>query len=295
MGKSSLLTRTLAYGKYKGYKVVHLYFQQADSDVFSELDTFLQWFCASIAAELNLDDNLEEYWQGVLGSKNKCTKYFQRYLLSVTDVPLVLGLDEVDLIFQYPKIASDFFGLLRAWHEKAKNEEIWKKLRLVIVHSKEVYIPLNINQSPFNVGLPIELPELTLSQLADLVNRHKLDWQANDINQLMQLTGGHPYLARQALYQIARGRINLAELIEQATTEDGIYGNHLRRQIRNLQEDPEMLEAFRELVANDRPLQLDSRIAFKLRSIGMVKFQGNQVFPMCNLYRQYFRQSLRIQ
>ncbi|MBD2179204.1 AAA-like domain-containing protein [Pseudanabaena sp. FACHB-1998] len=295
MGKSSLLTRTLAYGKYKGYKVAHLYFQQADSDVFGELDIFLQWFCASIAAELNLEDNLEEYWQGVLGSKNKCTKYFQRYLLSVTDVPLVLGLDEVDLIFQYPKIASDFFGLLRAWHEKAKNEEIWKKLRLVIVHSKEVYIPLNINQSPFNVGLPIELPELTLNQLADLIKRHQLDWQASHIHQLMLLTGGHPYLARQALYQIARGRTNLVELIQQATTEDGIYGNHLRRQLVNLQEDPEMLAAFRELVSSDRPLHLDSRIAFKLRSIGMVKFQGNLVIPMCDLYRLYFRQSLRIE
>jgi serine/threonine protein kinase len=174
MGKSSLLSRTLAYAKHKEYQVAHLYFQQADSDIFDDLDLFLKWFCASIASELDLDDNLEEYWQGVLGSKNKCTKYFQRYLLTAKETPLVLGLDEVDLIFQYPKIASDFFGLLRAWHEKAKNEDVWKKLRLVIVHSKEVYIPLNINQSPFNVGLPIDLPELTLAQIADLVQRHQL-------------------------------------------------------------------------------------------------------------------------
>ena len=292
MGKSSLLSRTLAYAKYKGNQVAHLYFQEADSDVFSELDSFLQWFCASIAAELNLDDNLDQYWQGVLGSKNKCTKYFQRYLLTVLDVPLVLGLDEVDLIFQYPKIASDFFGLLRAWHEKAKNEDVWKKLRLVIVHSKEVYIPLNINQSPFNVGLPIELPELTLPQIADLVNRHQLNWQMTEVEKLMTLTGGHPYLVRQALYQIARGRIDLEKLLQLAPTEEGIYGNHLRRQLSYLKEDAEMLEAFKELVSSDRPLQLESHVAFKLRSIGLVKFQGNQVVPMCSLYYQYFRESI---
>lgn len=292
MGKSSLLSRTLAYAKYKGNQVAHLYFQEADSDVFSELDSFLQWFCASIASELNLDDNLEQYWQGVLGSKNKCTKYFQRYLLTTINAPLVLGLDEVDLIFQYPKIASDFFGLLRAWHEKAKNEDVWKKLRLVIVHSKEVYIPLNINQSPFNVGLPIELPELTLSQIADLVNRHQLNWQNAEIEQFMSLTGGHPYLVRQALYQIARGRIDLAKLLRLAPTEEGIYGNHLRRQLNYLKEDGEMMEAFRELVSSDRPLQLESHVAFKLRSIGLVKFQGNHVVPMCNLYYQYFRESI---
>jgi serine/threonine-protein kinase len=292
MGKSSLLSRTLAYAKHKGYQVAHLYFQQADSAIFDDLDLFLQWFCASIASELDLDDNLEPYWQGVLGSKNKCTKYFQRYLLTATEYPLVLGLDEVDLIFQYPKIASDFFGLLRAWHEKAKNEDVWKKLRLVIVHSKEVYIPLNINQSPFNVGLPIELPELNLSQIADLVQRHQLDWQPTQVKQLMLLTGGHPYLVRQALYQIARGRMNWDTLLQLAPTEEGIYGDHLRRQLGNLKEDPELLEAYKELVQSDRPLQLDSQISFKLRSIGLVKFVGNQVVPMCNLYYRYFQQTM---
>ena len=293
MGKSSLLSRTLSFAKYKGYQVAHLYFQQADSDVFDDLDLFLQWFCASIASELDMDDNIEQYWQGILGSKNKCTKYFQRYLLTAKESPLVLGLDEVDLIFQYPKIAADFFGLLRAWHEKAKNEDIWKKLRLVIVHSKEVYIPLNINQSPFNVGLPIELPDLTLPQIAELVQRHQLTWQPEQIEQLRLLTGGHPYLVRQALYQIARGRISWQNLLQLAPTEEGIYGDHLRRQLGNLKEDSELLEAYRELVASDRPLQLDSQIAFKLRSIGLVKFVGNQVMPMCSLYYQYFQQNFQ--
>lgn len=294
MGKSSLLMRTLTYAKHKGCQVAHLYVQQADSDVFTDLDLFLQWFCASVAAELDLEEKIDEYWQGVLGSKNKCTKYFQRYLLAAFDTPIVLGLDDLDLIFQYPKIAADFFGLLRAWHEKAKNEEIWKKLRLVIVHSKEVYIPLNINQSPFNVGLPIELPEFNYEQVRDLVSRHQLNWQKTDIDQLMQLTGGQPYLVRQALYQIARGRLNWLQLMQSASTEEGIYGDHLRRQLGNLKEDEELVEAFKELLTSDRPLQLDSRLAFKLRSIGLVKFLGNQVVPMCELYYEYFRQSLRI-
>jgi AAA-like domain len=209
MGKSSLLSRILFHAQQQGYKSVHLYFQQADGEVFSNLDRFLQWFCASIASELELENKLDEYWTGVLGSKNKCSKYFQRYLLAKVTVPLVLGLDEVDLMFQYPEIATDFFGLLRAWHEKSKNEEIWKRLRLVIVHSKEVYIPLNINQSPFNVGLPIELPELTQTQVTDLAKRHELIWTQKQVEQLMALVGGHPYLVRQALYQIARGRIAL--------------------------------------------------------------------------------------
>lgn len=146
MGKSSLMLRILSYGQGQGYQTVALNFQLIDRDCLSSLDPFLQWFCSSLTSELNLEERLEEYWQGKLGSKNKCTNYIQRYLLTVIQSPLVLCLDEVDEVFQYPAIATDFFGMLRAWHEDAKIKPIWKNLRLVIVHSKEVYIPLNINQ-----------------------------------------------------------------------------------------------------------------------------------------------------
>jgi hypothetical protein len=84
-------------------------------------------------------------------------------LLPEIETPLVLGLDEVDEVFRYPAIADDFFGLLRAWYEEASygsgDSELWERLRLIVVHSTEVYLPLDVNQSPFNVGLPIELPE----------------------------------------------------------------------------------------------------------------------------------------
>jgi len=53
-------------------------------------------------------------------------------------------LDEVDLVFKNEKVAGDFFGMLRAWHEKGRNQQTWQKLRLVITHSQEVYIPLDI-------------------------------------------------------------------------------------------------------------------------------------------------------
>jgi serine/threonine protein kinase len=292
MGKSSLLSRILCHAKQEGCKPVHLYFQQADGEVFADLDRFLQWFCASIASELDLDNKLDEYWTGVLGSKNKCSKYFQRYLLAEITVPLVLGLDEVDLMFQHPTIATDFFGLLRAWHEKSKNEEIWKRLRLIIVHSKEVYIPLNINQSPFNVGLPIELPELTQTQVQDLVKRHELIWTQAEVEQLMALVGGHPYLVRRALYQVARGRITLEQLLQIAQTEVGIYSEHLRRHLANLEEDRELVNIYKQIVAADLPMRIETALAFKLHSMGLVKFQGNEVMPMCNLYRQYFREWL---
>ncbi len=292
MGKTSLMTRILHHAKQQGYQTASLNFQSADAEFLTNLDQFLQWFCASIALELNLDEKLTDYWKGILGSKNKCTNYFQRYLLSEITHPLALGLDEVDQIFQHPEIATDFFGLLRAWHERGKNEAVWQKLRLVIVHSKEVYIPLNINQSPFNVGLPIELPELNYVQVQDLVQRYGLNLSEEQLEQLMAMVGGHPYLVRVALHQIARGRMTLEKLLQMAPTEEGPYYDHLRRHLLNLEENAELVAAAKQVVAANSPVEIKTAEAFKLRSMGLVKFQGNAVMPLCDLYRQYFRNRL---
>lgn len=292
MGKTSLMTRILHHARQQGYQTASLNFQSADAEFLISLDQFLQWFSSSITDALNLPDKLADCWKGVLGSKNKCTNYFQRYLLSEIGNPLALGLDEVDQVFQHPEIATDFFGLLRAWHEKAKNEVSWKKLRLVIVHSKEVYVPLNINQSPFNVGLPIELPELNLNQVQDLVKRHGLDWSIAQVEQVMAMFGGHPYLVRVALYETARGRITLENLLQVAPTEEGPYYDHLRRHLLNLDNDPDLIVAIKQVVAASTSIQIGTAEAFKLRSMGLVKFQGNAVMPLCDLYRIYFRDRL---
>lgn len=293
MGKTSLMARILHQAGKLGYLTVPLSFQLADGKVFKDLDLFLRWFCASVGRRLRLPNRLDDYWDEVFGSKDNCTAYFEEYLLANIDKPLTLGLDEADLVFQYPEIAADFFGLLRAWHEDAKNRDIWKKLRLIVVHSTEVYIPMSINQSPFNVGLPIGLPEFDPTQVKDLSKRHRLDWTEIEVKKLMFMIGGHPYLVRIALYYIARNFITLETLLETAPTEAGLYGDHLRRHLWNLEQNSDLVQAVKRIVAADKPVQLDSLLAFQLNSMGLVHLQGNEVYPRNNLYRQYFHERLR--
>jgi serine/threonine-protein kinase len=293
MGKTSLMSRILYRAREQGFRTVPLSFQHADKAVFESLDQLLQWFCTRIARKLHLSHTVDHYWSDTYGSKDNCTAYFEDCLLSEIDTPLVLGLDEVDRVFQYPKIADDFFGLLRAWYEEAGygdgDSELWKKLRLVVVHSTEVYIPLDVNQSPFNVGLPIELSEFTVEQVHNLIQRHGLQWTASHVEQLMRVVGGHPYLVRVALYHIAQQQLTLDQLIATAPTEAGIYGDHLRRHLWNLQHHPELATAFQRVVMTDEPVELASVLAFKLHSLGLVELKGNEVSPRFQLYRSYFR------
>jgi hypothetical protein len=57
---------------------------------------------------------------------------------------LVIALDEVDRVFQYETVFRDFLGMLQAWHEMGKNKPLWQKLQLILAHSQEVYIQLDI-------------------------------------------------------------------------------------------------------------------------------------------------------
>ncbi|HIK30762.1 MAG TPA: AAA-like domain-containing protein [Oscillatoriales cyanobacterium M59_W2019_021] len=289
MGKTSLMARLLAHAERCGHRKVSLSFQLADASVFTDLDRFLQWFCASIGRRLKLENRLSEYWDEIFGSKDNCTAYFEEYVLPELDAPLVLGLDEVDRVFQYPAIAGDFFGLLRAWHEDAKNREIWRKLHLVVVHSTEVYVPMDLNQSPFNVGLPVELPEFSSQQVEELAKRHGLNWQTSQVTRLMEMVGGHPYLVRLALYHVAKGDLSLDEFWKTAPSLSGLYGDHLRRHWWNLQQYPDLLEAIKRVARSPEPIRVEAILSFKLYSMGLVSVGSNTVTISCQLYRQYFR------
>ncbi len=297
MGKSSLMHRILAHARKTGLRTILVSLQQADSTIFTSLDKFLRWLCANVSRQLNLESKLDDYWDEDIGSKVSCTLYFQGYLLAETESPVVLALDEVNRIFEYPEISSDFLPLLRSWYEDASELEIWQKLRLVVVHATEAYIPLDIHQSPFNVGLPIKLPEFNLEQVQDLAVRHGLDWVKGEIGTqnlalLLGMVGGHPYLVRVALYHLARQEVSLDQLLQTAPTVAGIYSDHLRRHLANLQEQPELAAALKRVVMAPTPIPLEAIAAYKLESMGLVILEGNQATPSCEVYRLYFREQL---
>jgi hypothetical protein len=292
MGKTSLIAKVLDHTAKLGFYTVPLNFQLADKVIFQDLDKFLRWFCASVGLGMQLPNQLDHYWDDLFGSKVSCKIYFEQYLLTKIQTPVLLGLDDIDQLFQYPDIADEFFGLLRAWHEEAKNREIWKRLRLIMSHSTEVYIPLNVNKSPFNVGLPVELPAFNGEQIQFLAEKHNLDWSLQQTEQLRSLVGGQPYLIRVALYHLWRGDITLTDLSETAPAALNLYSDHLRGLLWVLQQSPELMVALGQVVTTSVPVELDLVQAFKLQSLGLVELQGKFAQPSCRLYQQYFQACL---
>lgn len=298
MGKSSLLNRMIAYAKEQNYQVVYLDFQEADEEVFVSLDKFLRWFCIYVTRQLNLFPCLDDFWDIEMGSKVSCKIYFEAYLLQyIAENPVVLALNEVQRVFEHPNIAQDFLPMLRFWHEQAKQDCIWQKLRMVVVHTTEIYVPLKLNQSPFNVGITITLPPFTPKQVQDLALRYGLEWAVSPeeekrLESLQAMVGGHPYLVSLALYHLSRQEITLEMLLETASTPMGIYTQHLRELLNLLQKEPELMPAMQQVIASNEKVELDAIAAYKLESMGLVQLNGNQACVMCELYRLYFSHQL---
>jgi hypothetical protein len=287
MGKTSLIARILDCGRRQNYHTVRLSLHCAGTQVFASSDRFLRWFCTNVTKQLGLESRLNDYWDEDMGSLINSTIYFQGYILKEIFNPMVLALDGIDQLFQYPELAGDFFVLLRSWYEETKDTSVWQKLRVVMAHSVEVYIPLPTNSSPFNVGLAIELPTFNQEQVQDLAQRHQLTLTTLEIEQLMKLTGGFPYLIRLALYQSRRLNLPLKTLLQEATTNRGIYQQHLQYQWWIFQQYPDLFDAFQQVLT--APIQLNREVGFKLKSLGLVHLVENQAIVSCELYREYCR------
>ena len=296
MGKTRLLNKILLQAQEQDYQTVSLSLELVERTVITNLDRFLRGFCIYVGTRLELPDRLDSYWDDIFGSKVSCKAYFERYLLKKIDRPLVLGLDKLDRVFQYPEIAEEFLSLLRAWHEEAKRSQTWKKLRMVLVHSREVNLPFNKNQSPFNVGLPIELPEFNEEQVSQLVHLHGLNWDAAKVKQLIDLVGGHPYLLEVALTQIAHSYITFTQFLQTASTEDGVYKDYLWQNWLNLQQQPKLLKALEKLITNESAQleEFDWESISELYHLGLVKLDSSNVKLRCKLDLQYFQERLNI-
>ena len=299
MGKSSLLNQILAYAKQQNYQTVRLDFQLLENEIINDYSQFLSWFCKQISRKLRFIDQVDKNWQQEDGTQNNlCTIYLENYVFPHLVSPLVLALDNVDRFFEekYQVVADDFFVMLRYWHEKAKEttDSDWQKLRLILVYSTEDLPNLNINQSPFNVGEQVKLPDFNRSQIEALAQQYGLNLLSQQVEKLTELVGGHPDLLKVAFNHLKTDpNVTLDELLSKATTDEGIYHNHLQKYLLKLDNTPELAAIFKVVVTSDSSIKINSpKQKYKLQSMGLIVYDNNKVKPRCQLYRLYFREQL---
>ena len=139
-GKSSLLIRGAHHARQQGATLINLDLQRLSRDDLATLDTFLHNMAQFMSRRLRLPAHLiSEAWQSELGPSDKLTFFLEDYVLNRDEPAIVLAIDEADRLLE-TSYHTDFFALLRAWHNQAAYDPLWEKLRLALVISTETLL-----------------------------------------------------------------------------------------------------------------------------------------------------------
>ncbi len=294
MGKTSLLARGLQQARQANARVALTDFQKLNNDQLSSAKAFFVAIGEFLADSLQLDVHPSDKWDDRRGPNANFDSFVRHAILKVVDTHLVWGLDEVDRLFTCP-FGGEVFALFRTWHNERALDPAgpWFKLTLAIAYATEAHLFItDVNQSPFNVGTRVTLQDFTLEQVADLNVRYGSPLSdGREVLRLYKLIGGHPFLTRRGLYELATCGLGIDEFESAAVDEAGPFGDHLRRILVMLAKDPELLEAMVAILKGD-PCP-DPGSFYRLRSAGIIDgASAHEVGPRCELYTAYLRRHL---
>ncbi len=295
VGKTSLLARGFQQARERGTRVILTDFQDLNADYLESVEKLLLMLAELIADELDLELRPHGMWNPHIGPSSNFERYWKRAVLQEVGSPIVWGLDEVDRLFNYA-YASEVFGLFRSWHNKRALDPggNWSRVTLTMSYATEAHLFItDLNQSPFNVGTKLSLEDFTPGQLAELNQRYGAPLRSSqELMEFYRLVGGHPFLANHGLREIMTRRITLPELIEQASSEDGIFGDHLERLRISLNREQELLLAVQEIL-DGRPCPTTEAF-YRLRSAGVIRgHSARDAALRCEIYRHYLLSNSR--
>ena len=294
IGKTSLLARGLQHGRERGGKVALTDFQKFNVVHLESVANFYLSLAESLADQLDLAVLPADVWDERRGPNVNFERFIRREVLGKLNAPLIWGLDEADRLFSC-SFGSEVFGLFRSWHnERALDPNgPWAGLTLVISYATEAHLFItDMNQSPFNVGTRIALDDFSPEQVAELTRRHGSPLKTpEELTRFIRLVGGHPYLVRVGLYEMATHKTSLAGFEAQADRDDGLFGDHLRRVLVLLAKDPALTDVVRG-VLKGQPCPTPESF-YRLRSSGVLAGNTqNDVRPRCQLYAGYLSRHL---
>jgi hypothetical protein len=288
------LARGLQQMRTAGVRVVMTDFQKLNASDLESIETFYLTLGRWLTDELDLSVMPEDVWNPRRGPSVNFERFILREVLEKSPAPLVWAMDEVDRLFACP-FGSEAFGLFRSWHN-ARNLQPhlpWSRLTQAIAYATEAHLFISdLNQSPFNIGTLVALEDFTLAQVAELNRCYASPLRTDkDLQQFFQLVNGQPYLVNRGLYEIVQHGWDVPAFTAHAISEDGIFGDHLRRLLVLIARNPQLCEVMRG-VLRGQPCP-DTGSFYRLRSAGVLGGDSvRDVRLRCQLYATYLESHL---
>ncbi len=243
-------------------------------------DQFLRALAAQILLELDAPESLMTRSFSRPGGPALRFTHMMTTLAKSSDRSLVLAIDQSDAVLGCA-FSNDFFGMLRAW---ATNERL-DQLRLILaVSATPALLNTRVAQSPFNLTVPIDLPDLDALQARRLLDLHHLSWTDAELSGVIDLVGGHPYLLRCAMYASAVDGTPARAVVESDAARERLFGRILQRYRLRLEEHSDLRAALTE-VHRHPAATMDPLSIQRLLGAGLVVNEGQgRVRLRCRLY-----------
>ena len=292
-GKSSLLIRGIEFASARQWAVYHTDFEQFAPTDLTDRDTLYLRVIASLADQAEQEFVPERDWKPHSGAVGNLERFLRERVLKTTDAPVVWTLDGVDRLFQ-TEYYAEFFALLRGIHSKRATQPTvpWGRFTLLLTTATEAHLYIrDLNQSPFNVGMRIELADFDGKQCLEAIARYGISLGQSDREQLFDLVGGHPYLLMRGLYEIKSQNLSVEALAQAAVQPNSPFHDHLENLRRFLASDSELGADMRSVL--DGQACSDAGF-FRLRSAGVIVGNSPEVaYARCGLYARYFARHLK--
>jgi hypothetical protein len=293
IGKTSLIGQGIKLTDELRCRCVSTAFRTVRPELLNDADQFARNLAATMAKQLGIQYDFEEEWQEFFGP-NMNLSNFMRDVLSGLDTPLIWFMDEADHLF-YASFASNFFGLVRSWHNSRATDPSgpWNRFTIVISYATEARLFIrDLNQSPFNVGRHVLMKSFSVEEVAFLNERYGSPIRSwPDMEALTFLVAGQPFLIRTAFDQLVSGSVDLGTLIATADQDDGPFGDHLKRLLRSVTQFPSTLESVKSSLGIGE--HSDPESVERLIAAGVLKQDpSGRAVCACDLYSRYLTSRL---
>ena len=138
----------------------------------------------------------------------------------------------------------------------------------------------------------MSLEDFTRDQVAELNRLYGSPLRSDDeLGKFFDLVNGQPYLVNRGLYEIVQHHWDLPTFAAQADSDEGVFGDHLRRLLVLIARNPELCEVVRG-VLRGQPCPTPESF-YRLRSAGVVAGDSaREGRPRCRLYANYLERHL---
>lgn len=187
--------------------------------------------------------------------------------------PLALALDQADAVVGHP-FQNDFFGFLRSL--VSEFSEPWQNLRLLLATTDSPSrLVRDVNRSPFNLTTPIRLTDLDSFHVDKLAKLQGLELRRQEIQELMRLVGGHPYLVQMCLYRAGNQASSFSRVLQTPEFARSLYEDFLTQQNRTGRQ--EQWSQLLQMLLHDPNLPVDQDVLEKLDRVGLLVYERGSI------------------